>query len=221
MYFASRAAAGQQLSGSLLKYQAMPTAVLSLSEGGVVVGAHIAAKLHCPLTLLLTKDITLPGERSALGVVDQKGGFTYNDMFSPGELEEFQAEFHTYIEQQKAEQWHALTRLLGGGGLIDPKLLANRVVIMVSDGLLNGLSLLAAVNYLKPVAYERLVSVSPLASVKAVDKMHILTDEVDVLNVMDDMLDIDHYYDTNDVPPREKLIQVLRESIQVWQPTDV
>lgn len=217
MYFASRADAGKQLSGLLKKHSSSDVVLLALSEGGVVVGAHIAAELHCPLTLLLTGDITLPGERSVLGVVDQAGGFTYNDMFSPGELEEFEAEYHTYIEEQKAESWHKLSRLLGRGGLVSPDLLRDKVVILVSDGLVSGISLLAAVNYLKPIHYQRLVVATPFASTKSVDKMHVLTDEIQVLDVMADILDIGHYYETDDVPSQEDIVRILGEAIKVWE----
>lgn len=82
MYFASRTEAGQKLANLLKDYRFEDTAVLALSDGGVVIGAQIAAELHCPLMFLLTQDITLPGEKTAVGVIDQNGGFTYNDLFS-------------------------------------------------------------------------------------------------------------------------------------------
>jgi len=217
MYFDSRSQAGKQLSEELSRYRYEDTAVVALTDGGVVVGAQIAAQLHCPLMFLLMKDITLPGEGSALGVVDQSGGFTYDDLFSTGELEELTSEFHGFIEQQKLEQMHDLNKLLGDGGLLDVSILKDRSVILVSDGFLNGTSLLAATNFLKPISTKRTVVATPLASVDAVDKMHIMADELHVLSVYDGTFDLDHYYETNDVPEQADIIAILNRAILSWK----
>ncbi len=217
MYFDSRTAAGKKLAEELRRYRYEDSAVLALSDGGVVVGAQIAAELHCPLMFLLTRDIKLPGEHSALGVVDQNGGFTYSDMFSAGELEEIAGEFHGIIEQQKMEKWHELNRLLSDGGIIESDILRNRVVIIVSDGLVNGTSLLAAMGFLKPIKTTKIIIVTPLASVEAVDKMHILGDELHVLSVYEGNFELDHYYEKNDVPSQEDIVKILNEAILAWK----
>lgn len=217
MYFASRTEAGQKLAEKLKKYRFEDCAVLALSDGGVVVGAQIAAEIHCPLMFLLTQDITLPGEQTAVGLVDQDGGFTYNDLFSTGELEELVGEYHGLIEQLKEEKWHELNRLLSDGGIVDGEILENRTVIVVSDGFINGTSLLATMNFLKPVKVKRVVITTPIASVAAVDKMHILGDELCVLEVAGDMFEIDHYYEKKDIPDQEDIIKILNEAILGWK----
>jgi putative phosphoribosyl transferase len=217
MYFASRTEAGQQLAKELEKYRFENTAILALSNGGVVIGAQIAAMLHCPLMFLLMQDIKLPGENSVLGVVDQNGGFTYNDMFSAGELEGLTQEFHGFIEQQKIQKWHELNRLLSDGGLVDGNILKDRNIILVSDGLINGMSLDSAVQFLKPVRINRLIVATPLASVSAVDKMHLLADELHVLSVYDGTFELDHYYEKNDVPDQEAIVRTLNEAILHWK----
>ncbi len=217
MYFASRAEAGQKLAEKLKQYRFEDSAVLALSDGGVVVGAQIAAELHCPLMFLLTQDITLPGEKTAVGVVDQNGGFTYNDLFSTGELDELVGEYHGVIEELKMEKWHELNRLLSDGGLVDADILDGRNVIIVSDGFLNGTSLLATMNFLKPVKAKKVVIVTPFASVAAVDKMHILADELQVLSVIDGTFELDHYFEKNDVPKQEDIVKILNEAILKWK----
>ncbi len=217
MYFASRTEAGVQLSADLMKYRFENTAIIALSDGGVVIGAQIASRLHCPLMMLLMQDILLPGEQSVLGVVDQNGGFTYNDMYSTGELEELQSEFHGLIEQEKMEQWHVLNRILGEGGILDEDIVRGRTIILVADGLKSGLSLLAASNFLKKISIHRLVVVTPIASVDAVDKMHLLADELQVLTVSDELMEIDHYYEVDDRPPHEKIIDILNHAILNWK----
>lgn len=217
MYFASRTKAGKQLATLLGDYKSTDSVIIALTEGGVVVGAQIAAELHCPLMLMLMEDIKIPGEPSVLGVVDQNGGFTYNDMYSTGELESLESEYRGIIEQEKMEQWHQLNRILGDGGILKEDIVKNKVVILVADGLSNGLSLIAASNYLKKIAIKRLVIVTPLASVEAVDKMHVLADEIHIITVMDTLMEVNHYFEKNDIPSRDTIISILKNAIENWQ----
>ena len=217
MYFASRTEAGQKLATELTQYRFEDSAVLALSDGGVVVGAQIAAQIHCPLLFLLTQDIVLPGERTAVGVVDQNGGFTYNDLFSTGELDDLASEFHGVIDQLKMEKWHELNRLLSDGGIADASILESRNIIIVSDGFLNGTSLIATINYLKTIKTKKIIIATPFASIAAVDKMHIMGDELKVLSVIDGIFDLNHYYEKDDVPAREDIIKILNEAILKWK----
>lgn len=217
MYYTSRTSAGKLLAGKIAEFCDENSVVLSLSDGGVVVGAQIAARLHCPLMFLLTEDITLPGEKTALGVVDQNGGFIYNDFFSAGQLDELSSEYHGVVEQLKMEKWHRLNRLLADGGIVDVDILKGKTIIVVSDGFLNGISLLATMNFLKPIKVERIIIATPYASVAAVDKMHVLADKLEVLHVIDDTFNLDHYYEINDVPDQKDIIAILNDSIAKWK----
>lgn len=220
MYFKSRAAAGALLAEQLVKkYRYENCAVVALSDGGVVVGAQVAMRLHCVLSMLLTSSITLPQETAVLAEINQEGGVTYNDMMSTGELEEAKAEYFNYIEGQKLEKKFEMNRLLGAGGLISDDLLKEHVVIVVSDGLTNGLSLSAAVDFLKPIRVKKLIVATPFASVQAVDRMHILADELYCLNVLEDIISVDHYYDTDhsDVPSHDVVIKTIEQIILNWK----
>lgn len=205
------------MAKELMKYRYEDTAVLALSEGGVVVGAQITAELHCPLMFLLTQDIMLPGERTAVGLVDQAGGFTYNELFSTGELDELVMEYHGLIEELKMEKWHQMNRLLADGGMVDPDILNGRTIIVVSDGLLHGTALQATVNFLKPIKVKKIVVATPLASIGAVDRMHVLADELAVLDVIDDTFELDHYFEKDDVPSQEDIVKILNEAILKWK----
>lgn len=216
MYFKDRNQAGQQLAAKLAKYRYENTAVVALSDGGVIIGAEIAKALHCVLTMLLTEEIKLPGEANAVAVVNQDGGFTYNNMFSAGQIEGFASEYHTFLEQEKEKKFHAINRLLGDGGLIRKDLLYGRNVILVSDGLQNGLSLDAAMDFLKPIRIERLIVATPLASVTAVDRMHLIADEIVCLNVAENLMNIGHYYENNTMPSHEDLVKTIETIVLNW-----
>ena len=218
MYFKSRSEAGRIIAKKLEpKYRYEDCAVVALSDGAVVIGAEIAKRLHCVMTMLLTEDITLPGEHNPIAVIDQEGTFTYNSMFSTGELEAFEGEYHSYIEQEKRKQIHAINRLLGDGGLIRPELLVGHHVILVSDGLKNALSLDAAMQFLKPVKTQSIVIATPFASVPAVDRMHLAGDDIVCLNVLENYMETNHYYDNNKLPSHDKIIDTIQNIVLTWK----
>ncbi len=150
-------------------------------------------------------------------VIDNFGGVTFNPVYSPGELEEVKAEYFSYIEQQKLQKLFEMNELLGAGGVLNPDQLRNRTVIVVSDGLSNGFSMRAAADFLKPIKTKRLVMVTPFASVPAVDQMHMLADEIICLNVIENIISIDHYYDDNSMPPHEEIVRILEDIVLHWK----
>ncbi|HEU0266263.1 MAG TPA: phosphoribosyltransferase family protein [Candidatus Saccharimonadaceae bacterium] len=218
MYFASRMQAGRMLAAQLMqKYRYENCAVVCLSDGGVMVGAQIAVQLHTILTMLLTAEIDLPREPEPIGGVSQEGSFAYNNFYFPGEIDELTAEYYQYIEQEKLVKIQEMQRLLGAGGMIRRDLLRGHNIIVVSDGLKSAFTLEVAMQYFKPVAMKKLIVATPLASVSAVDRMHILADELYCLNVVENYIDTDHYYDTQDIPSHEKVIETLEKIILNWK----
>jgi putative phosphoribosyl transferase len=216
MYFASRIEAGYRLAMRLLDYRYDDCVVVALNEGGVQVGQQIASALHCELTMLLIEVVDLPGENDVFGTLNQSGRFTYNGMFSVGEIEEYYSELHGYLEDQKREKMTNMNRLLGAGGIVDEERVRGRVVILVTDGLPNGASLDAAADFFKPIAIKKLIIATPIASVGAVDRMHIVGDELQVLGVTDNYFTTDHYYEVNDIPSREMTLAALNDIILNW-----
>lgn len=218
MYFESRAHAGQNLATELLeKYRYENCAVVALSDGAVLVGEQIASSLHCVLMMLLTEDIQIPGEGMSFGAVSQDGGFTYNGMFSTGEIEEYESEYHGYLDEKKRETFQKINRLLGDGGIIDNNLLRDHVVILVSDGLDNGVSIDIAIDFMKPIRVKRMVIATPTASVQAVDRLHILADEIHILDVKENFMGIDHYYNQNIIPSHEETIAKINQIVLNWR----
>jgi putative phosphoribosyl transferase len=218
MYFKSRVEAGQQLAKQIVqKYKGNDCAVVALNDGGVMVGAQIALELHCVLTMLLSETITLPREDAAVAGISQDGSMSYNQRYSSGEIDEFVGEYYHYIEQEKMNKLSEMHRLLGKGGLIRKDLLREHTVILVSDGLHDGFLLDVAIQYLKPIHTKRLIVATPLASVPAVDRMHVLADEIFCLSVIEDYISTDHYYDVQDVPSHDKVIKTIEEIVAHWK----
>ena len=217
MYFHSRTDAGEQLAQQLAGYRYENTAVVALSHAAIPVAAPIAEVLHSVLGLLLTDDISIPGENLSMGTIHQGGGFIYNQQMSSGEIQDYYGEYHGYIEDQKREKFARINHLLGEGGAIDASMLREHVVILVADGLRSGAVLEAAVEFLKPVKMKRLIIATPVASVEAVDRMHILGDEIQCLSVTSNYLNTAHYYDVNDIPSHEQAVDKINNIILKWR----
>jgi len=198
-------------------YRYEDCAIVCLSDGGVMVGAQIAVQLHTILTMLLTAEIDIPMEPEPIGGVSQEGSFAFNNFYFPGEIDELTAEYYQYIEQEKMIKIQEMQRLIGAGGLIRRDLLKGRNIIIVSDGLKSAFTLEIAMQYLKPVAMKKIIVATPLASLKAVDRMHILADEIYCLSVVEDYIATDHYYDTQDVPSHDKVIETIEKIILNWK----
>jgi putative phosphoribosyl transferase len=218
MYFQSRVEAGRLLAKQIVqRYQGKQCAVVALNDGGVMVGAQVALELKCVLTLLLTETIKLPREEDAVAGISQDGAFSYNQHYSQGEIDDFVGEYYHYIEQEKMSKMQEMHRLTGRVGLIRKDLLRDRNVILVTDGLVDGFSLDVAMQYLKTINVKRVVMATPLASVKAVDRMHILADEIFCLSVLEDYISTDHYYETQDIPPHDKVIKTVEQIVTHWK----
>lgn len=218
MYFASRTAAGKMLAEQVSKkHEGEDCAVIGLSDGSVMVGAQIALQLHALLCMMLVEPIELPREGLPIGGISEDGSFAYNGLYSPGEIEELVSEYRTYIEQEKESKLSQMHKLLGAGGLIRKDLLVNKTIILVSDGLSSGFSLDVASEFLKTVNYKKLIIATPLASVPAVDRMHILGDEIYCLTVIQDYITTDHYYNTRDIPPHDMIVKVIEQIMAHWK----
>jgi putative phosphoribosyl transferase len=217
-YFKSRLEAGSLLAEQIVpKYNHKTCAVVALSDGSVMVGAQIALGLKCVLTMLLTESIVLPRENEAAAVVGQDGQMVYNALYSTGEIEELQGEFRNYIEGQRIEKIHQMNTLLKSGNLIRRDLLTGHNVILVSDGLNDGSTLDAAADFMKSVPMTRLIVATPLASVSAVDRMHVLADEIFCIDVVTDYISTSHYYETQDVPDHDAVVRTIQSVVRNWR----
>lgn len=218
MYFESRSQAGQVLAAQLAgQYRYENCAVIALSDGGVLVGEQIAAQLHCILMMIVMEKIPVPGEGLSFGAVSQAGNFTYNGEFSSGEIDEYSTEFHGYLDDQKREAFSRINKLIGDGGVVDNEMLRERNIILVSDGFDDSIALDTALDFLKPIHILKLIVAAPVATVKAVDRLHIAADELHILDVKENFLGVDHYYDNNTVPTHEETVAKINQIILNWR----
>jgi len=218
MYFDSRAQAGDLLADVLEpKYRYENCAVVALSDGGVIVGAQIAIRLHCVLTMLPTASIILPNDNDVFAQVTLDGRLVYNPHYTDADIQELSGEYRTYLEEKRLQKIHELNTRSGSGDLINLELLKEHNVILVSDGLTSGFSLDSAIDYLKPIKVAKIIAATPVASVPSVDRMHILADQICCLSVVEEYVSTEHYYEKDDVPSHEEVIKIINNVVLNWR----
>lgn len=211
-YFKSRPEAGQMLAQKLAMYSSEDCVVVALSEGGVLVGNEVAKTLKAPLFLLTIENVHVEGELDPIGLMSGGGSFIYNSSFSPGQLEEMVSDYRQVIEQERMRTFQKLNRIMGKDGVIDKNQLKKRTIILVSDGFKNGLSLDVAADFIKSLVVTKLIISTPIASVPAVERMHIMGDEVCCLGIADHYLQTDHYYEDNNLPDHKAVVALMQQA---------
>ncbi|MCL2451735.1 hypothetical protein FWD20_02570 [Candidatus Saccharibacteria bacterium] len=218
MYFESRAVAGAKLAAELLdKYRYANTAVVSLDTGGVAVGYQIAIYLHTTLQMLLSETIHIDDESVDYATVLPGGVVAKNPNMSEQEGDYYYGEYAGQLDDEIREAATRINRMLGDGGDIDAAILRGRNVILVSDGLGSGTMLDAAVEWLKPVRAEKIILACPIIALDALDRAHILMDELHILGVTPNFISTDHYYDNDDAPDQDMIKKMMNATILDWK----
>lgn len=218
MYFHNRQQAGRMLASRLVeKFRFENCTVVALDDGGVVIGAEIAKKLHCGLAVMVSESIDLPREQWAVGGITADGEFVTNSQYSKADLDELQEENRGYIEEQRINKFHDINKLLRSGDLVDRRILNGHHVIIASEGLSNMFKLDLALAFMKTLRYESLIVATPLASLNVVDWLHVHADEIYCLSVVEEYTDTNHYYDVQDIPDNNMVTQILGANILNWE----
>jgi len=217
MYFVSRAAAGAKLAAELLaKYRWENSAVLALDAGGVAVGYQIAIYLHCALRRLLTETVRIEDESVDFATVLPGGVVAKNPELDEVTQDYYYGEYAGQLEEDLREATSRIDRELGADE-ISPENLRGYNVILVSDGLNDGASLDAAMTWLKPARVEKVILACPVISVSALDKAHILVDELHILGVTPNFISREHYYDDDDTPDDKMISRMMNATILDWK----
>ncbi len=218
MYFESRAVAGAKLASELIdQYRYQDMAVIALDSGGVAVGYQIAIYLHTTLQQLVSETIRIHDESIDYATVLPGGIVAKNPDLSESEAEYYYGEYKGELEDQMREADSRLNWLLGDGGAIDPLALWHRNVILVSDGLSSGTPLDAAIEWLKPVGVSKVILATPIIGLAALDKAHILVDELHILSVTPNYISTSHYYDIDDMPDTQMVQDMINTTILGWK----
>src|SRR5665648_806392 len=176
MVFADRHDAGRRLAAALERYRGSPDAiVLGVPRGGVVVAAEVARELGLPLDIVVTRKIGAPGNPEyAVGAVDADGRVFAGAL--AGIPEEYLQRCLLLEREEIARRLHAYR---AGRPALD---LAGKTVLVVDDGIATGLTLRAAVRYLKDRGARRVVVAAPVAAPDSAVRLRAEADDVVTLD---------------------------------------
>jgi putative phosphoribosyl transferase len=174
--FSDRSDAGKRLARALEPYRNRDTLVLAIPHGGVRVGYEVSKYLGADFSILVARKLPFPSNPEAgFGAVAEDGSVIilreHTHYLSEVIIQEI-------IEEQKREIARRIRILRGGESLPN---LANRVVILIDDGIAMGSTMRAAIRMCKKQRPARIVVATPVASPDVRRRLAKIVDEVTVL----------------------------------------
>jgi predicted phosphoribosyltransferase len=174
MMYRDRIDAGERLAAALEQWRGKRPLIVAIPRGAVPMGKIIVDRLGGDLDVVLTRKLHAPGNPEfAIGAVDETGWIYVAD-YAPqaGATPE-------YIEREVAAERETMRRRRAEYTPARPPLdPAERVVIVVDDGLATGATMIAALHALRAKHPARLICAVPVASTEAVEKVRPYADEV-------------------------------------------
>lgn len=172
IFFTDRIEAGGMLADLLRNYEGQHSVVFAMTRGGVPVGKQIALALHCPLKPLIIRKIGHPySPEYAIGAIAEDGTMAANkdELLSVSQkwlkLEVRKQKLE--IEKRKRMYGHVLGRYS----------LMGKVAIVVDDGVATGLSMLAAIKYIKKLSPVKIIVAVPVVPKDIFKKIRKEVDE--------------------------------------------
>ena len=174
MIYRDRTEAAALLADALASYRGTRPLVVAIPRGSVPMGRLIADRLDGDLDVVLIRKLGAPGNPEfAVGAVDETG-WTY--------LADYATAAGATREYLDREIDAALTTIRERRARYTPARApldaADRVVIVVDDGLATGATMIAALHAMRSRAPRRLICATPVASVEALAHVREHADEV-------------------------------------------
>jgi predicted phosphoribosyltransferase len=203
--FRDREAAGAVLADALLRYAGRPdVVVLGLVRGGVPVAAAVARRLGAPLDVLLVRKLGVPSEPEvAFGAVGPSGVCVLNqDIAGQVPRDAIEAALRREcLELRRGEE-----RYRAGRPALD---LADRVAMVVDDGLATGATARAGVAVARRLRARCVVVAVPVGSPLAVDQVLEVADEVVCPVQPPDFDAVSRWYDDFDQVSDAAVVELL------------
>jgi putative phosphoribosyl transferase len=173
--FRDRDDAGEQLAAHLDHLASQQPIVLALPRGGVPVAAHVAARLHAPLDILVVRKLGVPFHPElAMGAIGEEGtrvleaDVLRHAGITAQQLASVEATERTEIKRRAA-------RYRDGRA---PVPLEGRVVVIVDDGIATGSTARAAIQIARDRGAARVVLAAPVAAAETAHELASLVDEL-------------------------------------------
>lgn len=178
MIFKNRQEAGALLAEKLMKYRGTDSIVYALPRGGVVVGAEIAKLLAIPLDVAVVKKIGHPySPEYAICAVSESGDLVCNE-----EEKQFVSEnwLNNAIAGGKEE---AVLRRQSYSKIKKTIPAEGKTAIVVDDGVATGLTMKAAIKWIKNQEPKKIVVAVPVIPKETASELGKEIDELVCLDI--------------------------------------
>jgi putative phosphoribosyl transferase len=204
--FASREEAGRKLGNFLKEAGLQADVVVGLPRGGVVVAAEVAHVLCLPLDVLVVRKIGHPLQREfAVGALAEEGVVIIDER-TVGRNPLIRIELNHVIAEEQ-ERMRAYQSAFHQDGVPS---LAERVVLLIDDGLATGATTEAAVLAAKKKQARKVIVAAPVASTNAVERLSRVADDVRALVIDPDFDAVGRYYDVFQQTTDQQVVELLR-----------
>jgi putative phosphoribosyl transferase len=216
--FKNREDAGRRLVERLVLYRDDPAAIiLALPRGGVAVGYQLSLGLHLPLDVFMTRKLGAPDNPEyALGAVGETGAVYLNpDAVTAYSLSVDDIESLAQAQKQEIVRRQDLYRQ----GRCLPTL-ADRIVILVDDGIATGSTFFVFLQSVRRLKPRRLIGAIPVGPVETIREVGMLVDELVVLATPDHFWAVgNHYIDFAQVGDHDVVnyLHLAEESLLRWK----
>ena len=175
--YRDRQDAGHQLVEALRSYQTTNPVILALPRGGVVIGVQVARALQAPLGIVLVRKITRPSAAEyAIGAIAENDQpvLDATEAATTGEdwLQQAITNTRAEIKRQHAQYYQSDSML---------PTIQEKTAIIVDDGIATGLTMEAAVRYVRSQRPKQVIAAAPVAAGDSARRLQHDADEVIIL----------------------------------------
>ena len=208
-YFKNRSEAGKRLALALMKYKGREVLVLALPRGGVATAYEVAVALEAPLSVIVARKISAPGNPEfGIGAVAEGDVLILN----MGIIEKYDidnAVLDTIASDEISEMERRITLYRAGEPLPGVK---NKTVILVDDGLATGVTAQSALTSLDNMEPAQLIFASPVCSYYSSEILTEYADEIICILKPFDLSTIGNYYQDFAQVTDEEVIELLKKA---------
>ena len=174
MAYENRSQAGKALAKEVKKYADEDLLILGIPRGGVIVGRALRDEIGGELGIIITKKIGFPGNPEyGIGAVAEDGTIVLSDAGKKS-----RQATDSYLAEESGRQKSEIARRMNNYRYVLPEDLSSKTVVVTDDGIATGMTVLAALKYLRKKRPKKLVLAVPVAPADTIQKLKSEADEV-------------------------------------------
>lgn len=149
--------------------------VLAIPRGGIPVAIPVAKALKTSVEVIISRKIGAPLQPElAIGAICEDAQPLWNEKIL-SELNLNPSDVNDITKKTK-DRIQKYTNLFRNGKKLTP--IANKIVILIDDGIATGASILAAISYLRKNNANKIILATPVASTNTLNHLRSLVDDI-------------------------------------------